>query len=110
VQYKGGYGYKIRAGAAVEDAKQRAAEFLGKYGEDIQWVLRGFGRRSSAELELASTIVFADREAAKGSRSVGDLVRRVREVKPHFTEAQILAETNRLSRSGLLESVANHPN
>jgi len=107
VEYRGGYGYKIRPGASVDKAKECAADFLSKYAAEIQSVLQEFGHRGSAELELASTIVYADREAESKSQQILDLTRRVREVKPHFTDQQIMAEAVRLQDSGYLRSTAD---
>ena len=105
VEYRGGYGYKIRADSGLESAKNRSSEFLSKFDEDINWVLRQFGEMGSAELELASTVIYADRESPKESQTLKELARRVREVKPHFTEEQVFARAACLQNKNLLESV-----
>lgn len=105
IQYVGGYGYNIRPGAASDRAKQKAAAFLAKYRDHIDWVVRDFGGRTSAELELASTIIYADREAAQASETLAELGRRVRDVKPHFDERQILEEARSLQDKDLLKSI-----
>ena len=62
---------------------------------------------SAAELELASTIVYSDREAATRSEKLtsDQLSQRVRDVKPHFPEPRILALTEDLKKRGVLRSV-----
>jgi len=105
VEYSGGYGYKIRAASAAESTKECAAEFLSEREEDIRWVLGEFGSLGSADLELASTIIYTDRESPENSQTLQDLARRVREVKPHFTDRQILARAKCLRNKGLLQSI-----
>ncbi|MGO8750345.1 MAG: hypothetical protein ACLQNE_30745 [Thermoguttaceae bacterium] len=105
VEYRGGYGYKIRAGAKVEKVKECASEFLSRREADIHWVLSEFGSLTSADLELASTIIYADREAQQGSQGLEELARRVGEVKPHFNPIQILTRAKSLQTKGLLQSI-----
>ncbi|MEX2286553.1 MAG: hypothetical protein WD648_05635 [Planctomycetaceae bacterium] len=105
VDHTGGYGYDIRAGAASDRIQQKATIFLQKYAEEIAWVLQEFGARSSAELELASTLVYADRETPVASQTISELVRKVRDVKPHFAEERILVEAKALQEKKLLKSV-----
>lgn len=109
VEYPMGYGYQVRPGPAAGQIKARAAEFLAKHDHDIAWVMREFGDRTASELELISTIVYADRSlAAKNQRvPLPDLVRRVRAVKPHFTERQVLEFAESLRVKGLLQAIAS---
>ena len=55
-------------------------------------MLSEFGSRGSADLELESTIVYVDREAARKSEqlTIPTLTQRVRDVKPRFVETHIL--------------------
>lgn len=103
--YSGGYGYRIEPGARTEVAKKWSQDFLGQYEGDIEWVLTEFGTYNSASLELASTIVYCDREAVAKSQtpSVDQLAQVVREVKPRFTEAQIRTMILELHKKGLLQ-------
>ena len=68
-----------------------AREFLNQYGGDIDWVLAEFGNYSASDLELLSTIVFADREAVRNGnpQTMSELARKVKDVKPHFPESYI---------------------
>lgn len=92
VTYPGGYGYQIEAGQKADTAKRWGSEFLETYGDRIDWVLAEFGSLNSAQLELASTIVYSDREAAKKFEqlSLDELAHRVHDVKPHFPFSQIV--------------------
>lgn len=103
----GAYGYRITPAKRAKSLERDAREFLKQHSLAIDWVIGEFGTLSSAELELASTIVFVDREAARRGSHQGmqDLVRRVHEIKPHFTETQIERLANDLSGKSLLRSV-----
>ena len=91
VQFSGGYGYRITPGSRSKSAKAEADQFLRAHSDDIAWLFRVFGSLNSAELELASTIIFVDRELSeiKESQRLTELVDRVGEVKPHFSHQQI---------------------
>jgi hypothetical protein len=102
VHFRGGYGYEIRRVKATENDVPAAREFLERYGEDIAWVLATFGRRSPAELELASTIIFVGRERSGQRPSAADLARRVHELKPHFAEGRIREEIEGLRSLGVV--------
>jgi hypothetical protein len=102
VHYPGGYGFQIRPGEQAAIAANQAADFVSKHEHDLDWVMTTFGHFSAAELELASTIVFADRETAPGSLSKPELVKRVREIKPHFSALEIEAKVDWLITNRLL--------
>ena len=107
VLYPGGYGYQIRPGQKAGWLKNRAVDFLTKYDADIKWVVQKFGvLKSSSELELVSTIVYVDREAAKENLrlNIETLGKRVQEIKPHFTEDRICEFANWLASEQLLAS------
>ena len=89
VLYPGGYGYEIRASSGNEWLAKRASVFLQKHEQDVDWVMQKFGSLTSAQLELASTIIFVDREAAltKEKLKVELIAKRVQDVKPHFSSA-----------------------
>jgi uncharacterized protein len=104
VQYPGGYGYEFSAGRKSEEVKAFAGPDLAKYRDAITWVLGEFGGKSAAELELLSTIVYADREASREGRSLSlaELSHQVRQIKPRFSEEHIMEEANSLVEKGLL--------
>jgi uncharacterized protein len=107
IYYPGGYGYQIEPGDRIEGAKRWGADFLKQYETDIDWVLSQFGNLNSAQLELASTIIYSDRESsAKSERLTPDqLALRVHDVKPRFSNTQILNLLTDLKRRGHLKSV-----
>jgi hypothetical protein len=108
VEHAAGYGYEVRPGPAAEVVKARAQDWLGRYQEDVDWVVREFGDRTASELELLSTIVYVDRELAPSGRiaTVSDLAQRVREVKPHFGESYVTTMVLATEQAGLLSSLA----
>lgn len=103
----GAYGYRITPANGAQSVEVAAREFLQKHSAAIDWVIQEFGDLGSAELELASTIIFVDREVVRRGFHQGaqDLVRRVHELKPHFSEPQIERLSEGLSRKGLLDSL-----
>jgi uncharacterized protein len=107
VYYPGGYGYQIEPGTRVGGAKRWGAEFLERYDIDIDWVLAQFGNLTAAQLELASTIIYSDREAISRSEKLttDQLTQRVHDVKPHFSNPQILTLLLDLKGRGFLKSV-----
>lgn len=105
VAYPNAYGYEIKPGPNIESAKKAAAQFVERYGSDIDWVMQRFGRRSAADLELDSTIVFVDRELSHDDLKVtnADLATRVGKVKPQFAKERILSHIT--SSADLLKSI-----
>jgi len=104
VRFSGGYGYEFSPGkkhAAVRKLTGNAAE---PYRDAIRWALDHFGQRSAADLELLSTIVFADRAAAQERRTLSfkELARTVREIKPRFSEEQVLRNIKELAAQNLV--------
>jgi len=106
VEFSGGYGYRIRAGARAESAKRSAGHFLAEHNADVDWLFSVFGSFNSAELELTSTIVYVDREFGHRNQrgSISDIAARVNEIKPHFTREQVRGFVEGLLRQGVLTS------
>jgi hypothetical protein len=88
VGYPNGYGYEIEPGPAAESALEFDGRFARRHQSDFDWIMEGFGRRSAAELELMSTIIYADRELATPSTPEA-LAKVVVDIKPHFTIGKI---------------------
>ena len=107
-EYRGGYSYRISPGPIADWLQRRNEEFLGVYEEAVRWVLERFGPRSSADLELLSTIVFVDRESLTNGEdlTLRTLAEIVHDVKPHFTRDQIIGFASALRDEGLLEAAA----
>jgi hypothetical protein len=108
VQYSGGYGYRIKKGDRSEATIEAGIGLLKSHESDIDWVLSEFGSHGSADLELESTIVFVDREAARKVErlTISDLARRVKEVKPHFEQFYIAEKATSLYNKQILQSSA----
>ena len=106
VDYPSGSGYVFGPGPESERVKEMCSSELSKYQDDISWVITEFGGQTAGNLELLSTIVFADREAfdRKDRISFEDLCRQVREIKPRFTEEFVRAQVASLADKGLLIS------
>jgi hypothetical protein len=106
IEFSGGYGYQIRAGSGASSAKNRVNEFLRAHQNDIDWLFATFGDLNSAELELASTIVYVDRELEDHNQTAAenDVTARVCEIKPHFNKEQVRRFVQRLMKQGLLTS------
>ena len=102
VRYSSGYGYSIQPGSSSDTIESREAEFLDAHETAINWVATEFGNRTANDLELLSTIVYVHREFAGAPISNHELATRVHDIKPHFTEAQILVSIENLKAKGVL--------
>lgn len=107
VYYPGGYGYRIEPGDRSDRMKQLGEAFIGTHGKQLQWVVDHFRGLDASDLELASTLVYSDREAfRKGEMlTINELSRRVRDLKPRFSIQQIESSGERLREQGLLKSI-----
>jgi uncharacterized protein len=103
-----GYAYEYEPGPAAPAVLKRAALMLERHRDAIQWAANEFGRSSAADLELLTTIVFADREAAQRNDhiSFNELAKRVKDVKPRFSTLQITKEIEKAKSKGLLAWVS----
>ena len=104
VPHPKGYGYEFSPGPARERVKLFAGTALAKYRHAVLWALEEFGGKSAGELELLSTIVYADREASQRRQrlSAGELCRQVLEIKPRFGPDYIATALASLAEKGLL--------
>src|SRR5579872_3204137 len=104
VAFSGGYGYKIQPGSCATASENEASHLLDKHKKDIDWLFSVFGSLNSSELELVSTIVYADRENAEASTrmSIAEVTIRVNEIKPRFSREQIQKFVMDLLQKGVL--------
>ena len=95
VYYSNGYGYNIKPADCATQVKSRGAAFLSVNGDKIDWVIDHFAGNSASDLELISTIIYADQELLHKNEKLPlkPFVSRVRSIKPHFTEAQVEQRT-----------------
>lgn len=107
ISFSGGYGYRIQLSEGAEQIKRNAGEFLSRYDEDISWLIKEFGSMNSAQLELASTIVYVDREFAgiDVTNERAELIGVVNEIKPHFRREEVERMFDLLNQKGVLASV-----
>jgi hypothetical protein len=107
VAYPGGQRYEYLRGSKAGEIERRAEKFLAQHEDSIAWVLKEFGSRSAGDLEMSSTIVFADRSLAeRGAQTTfAELARKVHAIKPRLTLDTIEAEARALDRHGLLTAL-----
>jgi uncharacterized protein YwgA len=105
--YSGGYGYKIEPSARAERVKKLGEDFIRDNEEQLKWVIREFGDWDSSGLEVASTLIYSDREALrkKEKLDIPRLSTRVRELKPRYGQSQIEKYAERLMEKRLLKSI-----
>lgn len=92
LKYPSGYGYEYTSNEKGHAALcEKAADDLAKHDADIKWVLDEFGNESASRLELISTIVYAEREMKRKRQKCSEntLCRRVKAIKPHFSDDKI---------------------
>lgn len=107
IYYPGGYGYRIEPGDGADRVKQLGEAFIGAHRESLQWVIDQFRGYDAGNLELASTLVYSDREAFRKGEAltINELSHRVRDLKPRFGIQQIEGFGERLMEQGLLKSI-----
>jgi uncharacterized protein YwgA len=100
-----GYGYEITPGKSASYVLDKGKEFVERYRESIAAVLQEFGGYRGSQLELLSTMVFVDREAAqrKGTLTAGELVRQTLAIKPKYTPEQARVLVDDLFDRGALK-------
>lgn len=108
VQFPGGYGYEIRPGRHTEWLQKRSAQFLKRYEPEVNWVIQEFGKLGSGDLELVSTIVYVDQEAASNDEelSLEKIAEIVKGIKPHFSSDKIMEFAVWLEGKDLLGAAA----
>lgn len=99
ISFTSGYGYEFTAGPRSVEIKSKVASELSKYASDISWALAEFGDKSASDLELLSTIVYADRDVLRQNQQIEaqELCHRVKEVKPRFSDDYILQNISSLA-------------
>jgi hypothetical protein len=109
ITFPSGYAYEFTPGPKREFVQKIASFDLTPHRNAMQWALDTYAEKSAVDLELLSTFVCADREASQARRQMafGELGRKVKQVKPRFSEATILRNINELARAGML--VASSP-
>ncbi len=103
---RSGYGYEFSVGPKPGFVQSKAEATVAEYHDAIRWALTEFGEYPAADLELISTVVFADREAVQQCKRIPiqQLCRTVKAIKPRFDEAYIGAKIKELVANGLLSA------
>ncbi len=86
VEWGQGPGYKIKKAVKAAHFRERGKGFLTQYASQIEDVIKEFGDMNAKELELRSTIIYVSKEEPLEKK---DLLNRVKEIKPHFTDSEI---------------------
>lgn len=101
-----GYGYRLETGPNLAQLLSEGDDFLRQHQDSLKWVIEEFSQKSASDLELESTIVFVDHEAAarKETLTIGDLAAKVNRLKPHFKTGVIAERALRLTEKQLLST------
>ena len=94
-----GYGFHITS--RDDNPPEEWEGLIEDYDESIDYVIRAFGNRKPAELELAATIHFVNNLAPGASKE--DVLKTVKALKPRFVEPYIQSHYSKLEKEGLLE-------
>ena len=86
INWSRGLGYEIKEAGKTSHFRERGEGFLTKYAPQINGMIKRFGGMNARELELRSTIIYVSREEPLEEE---DLLNRVKEIKPHFSVAEI---------------------
>jgi uncharacterized protein len=106
ILYANSYGYKITPTTKATSSSIELSQVAPDVAAKIHEVLEQFGNYGAAELELRSTVLFVDRDLSSTDHRLpaGDLAKRVRQIKPHFSDEVILKRINEMNEGGLLQS------
>jgi uncharacterized protein YwgA len=101
-QYQNGFCYIIHLDDESQVISQqilvKAKDFLAEHDTEIQSIVSDFSHFSASELELIGTIVYAQQELpAHYEQNDDEIVQRVKEIKPHFSQEQIQSKFQWLS-------------
>lgn len=107
VLYPRSYGYDIKPGTKADELDHALETENPQLASAVDEVVGEFGRLNAGELELRSTIFFADRELSQAGKTTTDreLATTVHKIKPHFTVAAVLERLHEMAAKGLLESL-----
>jgi uncharacterized protein len=104
VRNASGYGYEFSPGQEPDVIKQLIGTNLEAYQGSVDWVAAEFSGMTASDLELLSTIVYADREATRDGQPLPaeTLCQRVQRIKPRFAAGYIQGRIAMLRNKNLL--------
>jgi hypothetical protein len=102
VQYGVNQGFEYQVTKALPKLMELAGNQHMPYENDLSWVIERFGSESASKLELIATIVYAERDFRRRQclQSKGELCHTVRQIKPHFSQAQVVSAIDSLLADG----------
>jgi uncharacterized protein YwgA len=79
-------GYLIKPGANNYLFRKKAADSIHRAGSNLDAAINEFGAYNTRDLELRSTIIYADRDSRdnKKQHCRGDFIKLIHNLKPHF--------------------------
>nr|WP_320049416.1 hypothetical protein [uncultured Desulfuromonas sp.] len=87
--------YGIHPAENTSRLTEKASEFLSANKAEIDEIINRFGKRQAKELELSATLVFVQKS---GITNEDELLSRVKELKPKFTESEIRESLDELRK------------
>lgn len=107
VLYPTGMGYEMTPGDRADAVIEASADFVKRHSKDIENIVDLIGNRTAGELEMFSTIIYVDQDAAFGRRrlSKDELENTVVRIKPHLSMDAIRTAFLTLNERGLLQAV-----
>lgn len=104
IYYPSGIGYEYSRGTGADSLEGLAEDFVKAHQGDIKWALDHFSRKTAAELELLSTILYIAKY--QNPKTVDKLIEQVELAKPHFLHDQIRGGFNELVGLNVLRTQA----
>ncbi|HMA70471.1 MAG TPA: hypothetical protein VKP67_03115 [Xanthobacteraceae bacterium] len=107
-QWSAGTGYVLSEGEKASAVMQPASTAIAHINEDLDWVVGEFGSMSASDLEIASTIIYVDRDCEMSGEKISEseLATRVQQIKRHHDKRKIALETHRLRERQMLHSIS----
>lgn len=101
-----GYRYEIKPGKRFAEVENASKAWLQQHKDALDWVVQEFGALKAPDLELWSTIIFADRDNQQQGKSMSldELAKLVRGIKPRFTQSYIVGKCREALDKGFLEA------
>jgi uncharacterized protein len=101
-----GYGYEFEPGPRLDEVKGLFKAGLAAHESALNWVVSEFSNMTASDLELVSTIMYADREAGQKGESLNieDLCQQVSQIKRRFELDYIRSKVELMMSKQLLFS------
>jgi hypothetical protein len=108
IHFPKSYGYKITPGKKAKSILKYAKSFLEQHEQALQRVVQTFGDFPSSDLELLSTLIYADREFYESKEELTEerLIEMVHSSKPYFSEEYIREKIEWLWTRGYFKQVS----